>query len=216
MTNILFTIRNTLISVPGIVVGLSFHEFAHAWVATLCGDRTPEDQGRVTLNPLVHFDIIGLISLLLVGFGWGRPVVVDPRNFKKRRRDSIFVGLAGVVMNFCMALLFAFIIRLLCQFCPNLMYAGYDSSALYEVLFSVVTINISLMLFNLLPIPPLDGFGVICDIFNIRDLKFIFNARRYGMPILILMVAFDIPSRVLTAPFVAIVNLVFNIAFIGL
>ena len=98
---------------PGILVGLSFHEFAHAWVAKKLGDDTAERQGRVTINPAAHLDIVGFVSLLILGFGWGIPVPVDERNFKHPRRDNILVSLAGVTMNLLIAVIFTVILKII-------------------------------------------------------------------------------------------------------
>ena len=89
---------------PGIIIGLAFHEFAHAAVAFKLGDPTPKMQGRVTINPLAHIDPVGLAALLFAGFGWGVPVQINPSNFKKRRRDELLVSLAGVTMNLVIAI----------------------------------------------------------------------------------------------------------------
>ena len=87
----------TILIIPGVVIGLSFHEFAHGWVAWKLGDPTPKFQGRVTVNPKAHIDPIGFVALLFAGFGWGQPVEINPNNFKHRRRDELLVSLAGVV-----------------------------------------------------------------------------------------------------------------------
>ena len=93
-----------LMMLPGIIIGLAFHEFAHAAVAFKLGDPTPKMQGRVTINPLAHIDPVGLAALLFAGFGWGVPVQINPSNFKKRRRDELLVSLAGVTMNLVIAI----------------------------------------------------------------------------------------------------------------
>ena len=89
-------ILTKILMLPGIIIGLSFHEFAHAWVSDKLGDPTPRRQGRVTINPLAHIDWMGFLALLLVGFGWGKPVQIDPGYYKHRRRDEFLVGIAGV------------------------------------------------------------------------------------------------------------------------
>ncbi len=205
-----------LLILPGILVGLSVHEFGHAKMAQLCGDDTAYYQGRVSLNPRDHIDVIGLISLFTLGFGWGRPVIINPRNFKKPRRDSILVGLAGVAMNFITALLFAFILRCIVQLAPRLVTTSIGD-ALVDVIMQTVVINISLMLFNLLPIPPLDGFGVMSELINLprRNYKLYVFLVRYGYYILLALIVFGTTSTILNVPFSAMYRLIMNIAFIG-
>ena len=100
-------ILTKILMLPGIIIGLSFHEFAHAWVSDKLGDPTPRRQGRVTINPLAHIDWIGFLALLLVGFGWGKPVQIDPGYYKNRRRDEFLVSIAGVTMNLILAVFFS-------------------------------------------------------------------------------------------------------------
>jgi Zn-dependent protease len=205
-----------LLILPGILVGLSVHEFGHAKMAQLCGDDTAYYQGRVSLNPKDHIDVLGLMSLFMLGFGWGRPVMINPRNFKKPRRDSIFVGLAGVCMNFITALLFAFILSFIVQLAPGFV-ATRVGDTLTDVIIQTVIINISLMLFNLLPIPPLDGFGVLSELINLprRNYNLYVFLVRYGYYILLALIIFGTTSRILNVPFSAMYRLIMKIAFIG-
>lgn len=100
-----------LMMLPGIIIGLSFHEFAHGIVAYKLGDPTPKYQGRLTVNPAAHIDPIGFIALLFMGFGWGKAVEINPYNFKNRRRDELLVSVAGVVMNLIIAIIFTLVYR---------------------------------------------------------------------------------------------------------
>lgn len=209
-------ILQRLYIIPGILIGLSVHEFGHAKAAQLCGDRTSEYMGRVSLDPRAHIDPWGLIALLLVGFGWGKPVLVDPRNYKHPRRDSIIVGLAGVFNNFIAAILFAFIYRFALQLIPASFWQLTFGHVVMMLLSNIVVINLSLMLFNLLPIPPLDGFGVLCGIFNLYGTKFYWYARRYGMIILILLLYFGLTGRILSPILNRMVQFVLRLAFFQL
>lgn len=206
-----------LIIIPGILIGLSLHEFGHAKVAQLCGDRTAESQGRVSLSPFAHIDIVGLISLFLFGFGWGRPVMINPRNFRRPRLDSIFVGLAGVFMNFICAAVFAVILRLIYQFAPDFLTTSFGGTVCNMIMQTIV-INLSLMLFNLLPIPPLDGFGVLSDIINLPKLSFKLYVwlRKYGYGILLICIIIDVPSMLLSTPLNAVYYWLLNLVFTGL
>ncbi|MCB6993309.1 site-2 protease family protein [bacterium 210820-DFI.6.37] len=189
---------STILIIPGVVIGLSFHEFAHGWVAYKLGDPTPKFQGRVTVNPKAHIDPIGFVALMLAGFGWGVPVEINPNNFKNRRRDELLVSLAGVVMNLIIAVVFGFIMKLV------LMGAGagfIDSSlggALWTILLYVVQINLVLMIFNLIPVPPLDGFSIITELFNIRHTQLYYTIYNNGFFILMALIIFDITDLILT------------------
>jgi Zn-dependent protease len=198
-------ILDTLLLLPAVVIALSFHEFAHAKVAQLAGDPTPGNMGRVTIDPRAHIDPMGMIALILVRFGWGKPVQVNPANFGNRRRDSILVGLSGVTANLLLAVLFGGIIFLSVKFAPDFFQSGFGG-LVGVILIQVVIINITLMLFNLLPIPPLDGFGVLSDIFNLHGTPF--YAFVYQNSFLILMVAIilGLPGKLLSGPLLYIVD----------
>ncbi|MBR2099038.1 MAG: site-2 protease family protein, partial [Firmicutes bacterium] len=141
-------------------MGLSFHEYAHAMVAYKCGDVTPKVMGRCTVEPQAHVDLFGILSLLFIGFGWGKPVVVNPANFRNRRRDSILVGVAGVTMNLILALVFGLILKILVSAVPAILTTSFGHT-IFMMFYYVIIINISLMLFNLLPVPPLDGSRIL-------------------------------------------------------
>lgn len=220
--------RNTLLffllALPGRLLAISLHEFAHAWVANRCGDPTARMLGRLTINPLKHLDLLGTLMMLLLGYGWAKPVPVNPRNFRNLRRDDLKVSLAGVTMNFLMFLLgclmlFAIIAVVLLQMPvigaaatalpeggfravqngTTLLYVpeggqyyymtlemvlrnapyigdvligpilGTVPGYLYDMLGYFVLTNLSLAIFNLLPLPPLDGYHVFNDLFLRRS-----------------------------------------------
>ena len=181
-----------LLILPGIIIGLSFHEAAHAWISYKLGDPTPKLQGRVTLNPLAHIDPVGFIALLFIGFGWGIPVEIDPRHYKNRRSGELLVSLAGVTANLITAVIFALIFRLAES---HMSYAFYQGAGqvLMQILLYVVYINLVLMVFNLIPVPPLDGFGVITQIFRLERYEWYWKIYQYGQPILLLLIIFNIP-----------------------
>jgi len=133
-----------------LLVSIACHEAAHAYVAHWLGDNTPESEGRLTFDPLAHLDPIGTICLLIFGFGWGKPVNINPNNFRRLVRDDILVSVAGPLTNILLAVVFALLSRLI----P-------DTSLLYSAVIQIVFINVILAFFNLLPIPPLDGFSFI-------------------------------------------------------
>jgi len=190
-------LMSTLTLLPGIIIGLSFHEFAHAFVAYRCGDPTPKLQNRVTINPAAHIDPIGFIALLFIGFGWGKPVMINPNNFRKPRRDELLVALAGVTLNLILAFLFMVLLWLLYKYAIGFMLSDLGM-ILQDILISIIFINIVLMVFNLLPIPPLDGFNVITQIFNLRNTEFYYRVYDKGFVILMVLILFNITGRILT------------------
>ena len=196
-------ILTKILMLPGIIIGLSFHEFAHAWVSDRLGDPTPRRQGRVTVNPLAHIDWIGFLALLLVGFGWGKPVQIDPSYYKNRRRDEFLVAIAGVVMNLLIAIIFSIPARAMAR-----VFSNGDASDLvynlYLIFFYIVTINIVLMIFNLIPCPPLDGWGIITQIFRLDRYSWWYKVYQYGTWILLALIVFNITDMILT-PLVSLI-----------
>lgn len=136
-----------------VFTALPFHEYAHGFVAKKLGDYTATSQGRLTLNPLAHFDIIGTTCLLLTGFGWAKPVPVNPRNFKNPKAGMALTSLAGPVANIILATVLMIIYKIIFFFLPSTTFL----SVLGTVISTMISINVGLAVFNLLPVPPLDG-----------------------------------------------------------
>lgn len=148
-----FDFRSLLLHLPWIILGLAFHEYCHAWMSHWLGDPLPVRQGRLTLNPLKHIDPIGLLAIIFFRFGWAKPVEINPSYYKNPLRDTVWVSLAGPFGNFILALLFIFIIRLMPFFNVSDQLINYMGIGLYY--------SLMLGIFNLLPVPPLDGSKIL-------------------------------------------------------
>ena len=203
-------IMDKVLLVPAIIIGLTFHEFAHAVVAYKLGDQTPMIQGRVTLNPLAHIDWMGLAALFFVGFGWGQPVQIDPYQFRHRRRDELLVSLAGVVMNLLLAIVFTFVAKLV------LTLVGWDwlsqgfGNGIWMMILYIVQINLVLMIFNLIPVPPLDGFNIIAQIFNFGQKEIYWRIYQYGNWILVALIVFGVTGMIISPCVNAIYSFLVN------
>ena len=173
-----------LLTLPAVLWAISFHEFCHGYAAKLVGDPTAERSGRLSLNPLDHFDLVGTLMLLLVGFGWAKPVPINTRYFRHPRRDLVIVSLAGVVGNILTAVACVLFLRFFGE-------AWYRLSgrAGITVLAQMININMGLAAFNLIPIPPLDGSRVLEAFLPFRYLRYYYWLERYGMIILLLLLA---------------------------
>lgn len=159
----------------GLILAITLHEAAHAFVADKLGDPTPRYQGRITLNPLAHLDPLGTIALLIVGFGWGKPVQFDPYNLKNPLRDTALIALAGPAVNIVIAVLLAAVI----YFVPTLM----------GILGSIVIVNVILAVFNLVPVYPLDGSKIILALLpHSAAVEYDNFMRRYGTLVLIFLI----------------------------
>lgn len=189
-------IYNTLVSLPGIIIALTFHEAAHGYMSYWLGDPTPKIQGRLSLNPVHHIDPLGFITLLLFGFGWGEPVQIHPGYYKHRRRDEFLVSIAGVTVNLLLAVITSFVIKAILNNMTEAFYYGIGE-ILLDVLVYMFSINIVLMVFNLLPVPPLDGFGIITQIFNLQKYDWYWKIYQNGFAILMLLIVFNITDRII-------------------
>lgn len=183
------SLEETLLLVPGFVIGFALHEFAHALAADKLGDPTPRQQGRLTIEPWPHIDIFGFITLLIAGFGWAKPVQIDPRNFKNPRRDDIIVSLAGPLTNLFLAVTFGFITFLLFQLNVFGSVSEQALRIIQGILVNAIFINVILFIFNLLPIPPLDGSHVIASMLPREQAYKYMSLQLYGM-LFILFLAF--------------------------
>lgn len=180
--------RLLLYALPGLLLGFVVHELAHAAVATALGDPTPRASGRLTLNPLAHIDFIGLLFLLVFRFGWAKPVLVNPAHFANPRAGMALVAAAGPLTNFILAYVAMALGKAL---------APAPDSALAGVLWLAVEFNVALGVFNMLPIPPLDGSKVLAGIVSGRVAQVIYQFENYGWLLMILLLTTGTLGRVL-------------------
>ena len=202
-----------VLRLPAVLIAICMHESAHGWVANRCGDPTARLMGRITLNPVKHFDPAGMLCLVFFGVGWAKPVPINPLHFRNYRKDDLKVSLAGVTMNLILALVFlipayavftrafasfremyylpdgdlAWLQNALVDYRPILETWGSVPAGLYTVLANVVLVNLSLAIFNLIPLPPLDGYHVLNDLVLRRDLFASQRASQIGYVVMLVL-----------------------------
>ena len=165
-----------LLTLPAVIIAITFHEFAHAWMADKLGDTTPRYQGRLTLNPLAHLDPIGSILLIFAHVGWGKPVQINPNNFtsnKSRSACEALVSLAGPAMNFIIAIILTLVSMLLSALAPQTFLYSYAGNLIGILIYMTITVNIGLGVFNLIPLPPLDGEKIYRHILPYRAVEWL-------------------------------------------
>ncbi|HVH30409.1 MAG TPA: site-2 protease family protein [bacterium] len=178
-----------------LLAAVTVHEYAHAYVADRLGDPTPRAAGRLTLNPLAHLDLVGTLLILLVGFGWAKPVPITPTNFRNWRRDTVIVAAAGPLAN--VTLLFVLGI----PFKLGLLHAqAIEAGAISAVLLTTMRINAMLAIFNLIPIPPLDGSKILLGLLPPEQAVGFARVQMYGPFILLFLLMFTSAWRFLTVP----------------
>lgn len=198
-----FSLTGFIAGLPGLIIALVIHEYAHAKAADVMGDFTPRMTGRLTLNPMAHIDPIGLIMLLVVRFGWAKPVMINARNFRNWRQGELLVALAGPVAN----LLVAFISLLAMAVLFEL---GMFSEGVRLVLSMMVLFNINFAIFNMLPLPPLDGSKVLMVLLPGRLAYKLMSLERYSFIILIFLMMTPFLTMILI-PLQRLVLSVFNL-----
>lgn len=164
-----------IFGILALILAIDVHEYAHAWTAEHLGDPTPRLQGRLTLNPLAHLDPIGTIMLILVHFGWGKPVQFDPFNLRHPRRDSALISIAGPISNILLAIICSLLLRLSMP------------SVVLALIVQLLVFNIILAIFNLVPVHPLDGFKIVEGILPEKQAREWHELERYGMIFLIVL-----------------------------
>ncbi|NFL91369.1 site-2 protease family protein, partial [Clostridium botulinum] len=156
-------ILNIFLTIPAILIAFTFHEYAHAKVADMLGDNTPKFEGRLTLNPIAHIDPMGFLMILLFRFGWTKPVRTNPSAYKNYYKDDLKVSIAGICANLVVAIVFSILFGIFVRFAFNVLPESYYS-VISLMISNIIAINISFAVFNLLPIPGLDGFKILEDL----------------------------------------------------
>ena len=206
-----FDLERLIYVIPAIIIALTFHEYAHARIAYAFGDPTAKNEGRMTLNSLKHLDPIGTLLLIFAGFGWAKPVPVNPFYFQgNRKRKMLLVSLGGPAMNLLEAIAGAICFALIYNFAP------YNNVTIYflNFFFYFLQINVVLAVFNILPIPPLDGSKILGALLPDKCFKFILSIERYGFLILLVLVLFGLTEKILMPPVNFLVNLLLQITYI--
>ena len=204
-----FDLETIILSIPAVLIAFTVHEFAHAYVAYKLGDKSQKFQGRLTLNPLVHIDPMGFIMLLLFRFGWAKPVQVNTRAFKNYKRDNFLVSIAGCTANIITSVIFAILIGLL--FRVTFFHNNVVLSIVTNIMINTMLLNISLALFNLLPLPGLDGFRIFSHIFPKFFYRIGDTLYRYQSMIFIIIIATNAINFVLAGPRAFLIEIMNNI-----
>jgi Zn-dependent protease len=202
--------------VPALLIGFTVHELAHAFIAMRLGDDTAKQLGRVTLNPLKHIDPIGFIMILVAGFGWAKPVLIDRSKLKKPARDDVLIALSGPVANLLLAVVLVLLLRVV------LFVATFRSETTFNLVvgnfLAWISVNVSLGFFNLLPIPPLDGSHVILNLLSFKNSATASLYFRYGSFALLAIIVIERLAKVDILPIGRMVNsaVMLLLRFVGL
>lgn len=190
-----------LLSAPGVLIAITFHEFAHGYAAYKLGDDTAKSQGRLSLNPLAHLDPIGTVMLLVAGFGWGKPVEVNPRNYTRKmsmEKGEAIVSIAGPLMNFIIAIVGTLIYCAIYKFASLTFLSSTVGYVILLLLSSTISINIGLGVFNLIPLPPLDGSKVIMPFLPYKAKEFFVNNEQIFYIVFILLWVTGMAGTIIT------------------
>lgn len=185
-------LRESLMMLPALLFGFSIHECAHACTAKHFGDSTAEREGRISLNPFVHIDPVGFFLFFIGGFGWAKPVPVNLFNFKNRKRADLLISLAGPFANIMTLTAFAILVKLIYIFYPSLFELPEYGDIIYDILTYFIWVNITMAVFNLLPIPPLDGSHILFDLLPDRFDTYHEKFSQLGAMLLFGLIMFDV------------------------
>ena len=209
-------LMSILLAAPGVLIAITFHEFAHGYAAYKLGDDTAKSQGRLSLNPLAHLDPIGTMMLLVAGFGWGKPVEVNPRNYTRKmsmEKGEAIVSAAGPIMNFIIAIVFTLIYGAICKFTGTAFITSTVGNIILLIVASTISINVGLGVFNLIPLPPLDGSKIIMPFLPYKGKQFFVNNEQIFYIVFILLWITGIAGTIISPIIRIITNLITTLGF---
>lgn len=189
-------LQDIIIRTIAVLVAIIPHEMAHGYAAYLCGDETAKNDGRLSLNPLHHLDPIGTICLIFFKFGWAKPVMINPNNFRDRKKGTFFVSIAGVLTNFILAIISVIIMKHIRL-----------NDFVFELFMNIFWFNIILGVFNLIPIPPLDGSKLLFSFLPLKYEYYLIKYEKYGYIILLLLIMSNNLDKIL----IPMVNFMINL-----
>jgi Zn-dependent protease len=218
--------QNIIYSLPGIILGLTIHEYSHALAAYKLGDYTARDQGRLSFNPLRHIDIIGFLFIIFAGFGWAKPVQFYPGNLRRPRRDKAIIAAAGPLSNFLLALILIFLLKgylagreyfYASGGGNRFLFSLLSSNGMYHALLIIqraLIINLGLFVFNLIPVPPLDGSHIVFSGLNLQP-ETEYKIMKAGAPLLFIIIIIQNRAGITILPIGRIVNAILELFFPG-
>ena len=203
-------IYSKILMIPAILLGFTFHEYAHAKMADKLGDKTARFQGRLNLNPLTHIDALGFLMILVAGIGWAKPVQVNPAAFKDKYKDDLKVSLAGPLANLVVALFGGILLFIVMALVFSNILTGTLSQILHDISIQIIYINVMLFIFNLLPLPGLDGSSVFRDLSPKHFYRVSDKVYQYQFIILLAIVVVGAPIISIPVKFIStqIINIV--------
>ncbi len=185
----LLNFNRIILTLPGVLLAITLHEFAHGYTAFLLGDPTAKERGRLSLNPIAHIDPFGFIMLLVAGFGWAKPVPINPNYFKNRKMGTFLVSIAGPLTNVVLAIILTIILGFNIKF--------FEHELISKMLFYGIMINLVLAVFNLFPIPPLDGSKIVLTVLPKQMEYRYYQYQKYSYALLMILVFFRVVDKVL-------------------
>ncbi|WP_163194164.1 site-2 protease family protein [Clostridium thermarum] len=208
---------NLVLRIPALLIAFTFHEYAHAIVADKLGDKTPRFQGRLTFNPIAHIDPIGFLMILVAGFGWAKPVQTNPSAFRNYYKDHLKVALAGPIANILVAIVFLPFLIIYYKYIWDVIPNDVIADIIGQIINYIILLNIVLFIFNLLPIPGLDGYHVLADLFPSTFNRISYKIYRYELLILIVFLAtplsdylVGVPAGFIYSKFINVASLLFG------
>lgn len=196
-------------TLPALLLSLSVHEYAHAWMAYKLGDISQKIRGRLTMDPTKHIDPFGFICIALLGVGWGRPVMVDDRNFKDRAKGTMLTSLAGPVANILLALLLTLVLKVLIMIgAVDLVATSKVVEILVSMLLLTIQFNVIFGIFNMIPLPPLDGSKVLFYFLPSKLKPIMYTLERYSFIIILVLFMTDLSSVIIQPAYNLVLNLI--------